>query len=130
NREPDPPGFAGWLNTLNNCRGSITQPCDRVEVASDFFRSEEFQTRGYFIYRAYRAGLGRLPHYSEFIPDIAKVSGFLSPQELEANKVAFIQAFINRPEFQSKYGALSNSDYVNALAATALVTLPNKQALI
>jgi uncharacterized delta-60 repeat protein len=130
NREPDPAGFAGWLNTLNNCGGSVALPCDRVEVASDFARSEEFQTRGYFIYRVYRASLGRIPRYSEFIPDMAKVSGFLTPQELEAAKTAFIRAFITRPEFLARYGSLSDSDYVNALMATALVTLPNKQALI
>ncbi|HVS83068.1 MAG TPA: S8 family serine peptidase, partial [Pyrinomonadaceae bacterium] len=32
NREPDPPGFAGWVNTINNCSGDTTQ-CDRIHVS-------------------------------------------------------------------------------------------------
>ena len=44
NREPDPVGFAAWTNTLNNCPvGNIT--CDRVEVSSAFYRSEEYRRR-------------------------------------------------------------------------------------
>ncbi|HEV7378088.1 MAG TPA: Calx-beta domain-containing protein [Pyrinomonadaceae bacterium] len=128
-REPDPPGLRGWLNILNNCP-SGDQTCDRVHVAEGFARSDEFGERGYFIYRAYRAALGRKPGYVEFIPDMAKVSGFLTAQELEANKQAFINEFVTRTEFRMKYDSLDNSGYVNELEKTALVTLPNKQALI
>jgi uncharacterized repeat protein (TIGR01451 family) len=128
-REPDPPGLRGWLAILNNCSQGDTS-CDRIHVAEGFARSDEFGERGYFIYRAYRAAFGRKPSYAEFIPDMAKVSGFLTPQELEANKQAFVNEFVTRMEFRNKYDSLDNSGYVNALEATALVTLPNKQALI
>jgi uncharacterized repeat protein (TIGR01451 family) len=126
-REPDPAGFAGWQNTLNNCPASGIDAngnhCDRIEVSSDFFRSEEFQTRGYFIYRFYSA-VGRIPHYAEFMPDFARVSGFLTAQQLEDNKVAFIADFMSRTDFQTKYGSLSDpTAYVNALLNT--VGLPN-----
>jgi len=121
-REPDPAGFQGWLNILNNCASGDTR-CDRIEVSSGFFRSEEFQSRGYFIYRFYSM-LGRVPHYNEFIPDIAKVSGFLSPEQLEANKVAFVNEFMLRPEFASRYNSLTTpTAYVDALLQTA--GLPN-----
>ena len=40
-REPDPPGFAGWVNTINNC-GAGNIICDRVHVSEMFFRSQEF----------------------------------------------------------------------------------------
>jgi hypothetical protein len=130
-REPDPPGFAGWLNILGNCAPGNTA-CDRVEVSSDFYRSDEFQTRGYFIYRFYRASLGRIPHYNEFVPDFARVSGFLSAQELEAAKVSYIQDFMARAEFKTKYDPTSGDPaaYVNLLEQTAGVTLSNKQTLI
>ena len=83
NREPDPSGFAGWQAVINNCPpGDIT--CDRIHVSSAFFRSPEFQDRGYFVYRFYSVSFGRKPDYAEFIPDLARVSGFLSPAELEA----------------------------------------------
>jgi len=55
-REPDPPGFTGWVNTLNNC-GAGNTSCDRVHVSEMFFRSQEFQQRGYFIYRFYSSAL-------------------------------------------------------------------------
>jgi len=128
-REPDPPGLSGWLTILNNCPVDDVS-CDRVHIAEGFARSDEFAGRGYFIYRIYRASLGRKPDYAEFIPDMAKVSGFLNAQDLEANKQAFVDEFVTRTEFRTKYDSLDNSGYVNALEATALVTLPNKQALI
>jgi uncharacterized repeat protein (TIGR01451 family) len=122
-REPDPVGYAGWQNILNNCGVTVAQPCDRIEVSSAFFRSEEFQSRGYFIYRFYSA-VGKIPHYNEFMPDFAKVSGFLSPQQLEDNKVAFVNEFMTRPDFQSLYSSISDpTAYVNALLNT--VGLPN-----
>lgn len=129
NREPEPPGLAAWVNILNNCAAGDTR-CDRIEVSSAFYRSEEFQDRGYFVYRLYAAALGRVPHYNEFMMDLSLVTGFLTPQQLETNKVALIQEFMLRPEFSSRYNALSNPDFVNALEQTAGVTLPNKQALI
>ena len=121
-REPEPGGFAGWQNTLNNCPASGKDAqgnyCDRIEVSSGFFRSEEFQSRGYFIYRFYST-LGRIPRYAEFMPDLAKVSGFLSVEQLEANKVAFVQEFISRQEFQNRYGSLTDpTAYVDALLQT------------
>ena len=41
-----------------------------------FFQSPEFQERGYFVYRFYPVSFGRKPDYAEFVPDIARVSGF------------------------------------------------------
>ncbi len=128
-REPDPPGFNGWVSILRNCAFGDTR-CDRIEVSSAFFRSAEFQGRGFFVYRFYATALGRPPHYAEFVPDLARVSGFQTAAQLEASKVAFINDFIMRPEFRALYDALSDAAYVNALVTTAGVTLPNKQALI
>ncbi|HVS20247.1 MAG TPA: Calx-beta domain-containing protein, partial [Pyrinomonadaceae bacterium] len=128
-REPDPPGFDGWVSTINNCSGDTTQ-CDRVHVSEAFFRSSEFQERGYFTYRFYSVGLGRKPDYAEFVPDLARVSGFLDASQLEAAKTHFVSDFMARPAFIAKYTGLSNSEYVNALCQTAGVTIPNQQDLI
>ena len=123
-REPDPPGFSGWQNIVNNCGTTVQQPCDRIEVSSAFFRSTEFQGRGYFIYRFYSL-VGRIPIYEEFTSDFGKVSGFLTDQQLEANKAAFVDEFIARAEFQNRYGTTFNSPtaYVDALLQT--IGLPN-----
>jgi hypothetical protein len=122
-REPDSFGNRGWQDMLNNCAAGDTK-CDRTEVSAGFFRSSEFQERGYFTYRFYSVALGRKPNYSEFMPDLAKVSGFLTDAEKEANKVAFVDEFMQRPEFKNKYDLQTTpTAYVDALLSTA--GLPN-----
>jgi|GEM_PF-749227 len=130
-REPDAFGNDGWQAMLNNCAaGDIT--CDRIEVSSRFFRSAEFQERGYYVYRFYSASFGRKPNYEEFIPDVAKVSGFLTEAEKEANKVAFVDEFMQRAEFRNRYDVqVTPTDYVNALLTTAgLLNHPSKAGWI
>jgi glucose/arabinose dehydrogenase len=124
-REPDPAGFQAWQNTINNCpAGDIT--CDRIHVSGAFFQSPEFQQRGYFVYRFYPVAFGRKPDYAEFIPDLARVSGFLSDAQLEAAKVAFVDDLMSRPAFMTTYNGLTNTQYVDTLLATAGVTSPNR----
>jgi subtilisin family serine protease len=122
-REPDPAGFQAWLNILNTCPASGIDAggnhCDRIEVSAGFFRSPEFQARGYFIYRFYST-LARIPGYAEWKTDFAKVSGFLTDQQLEAKKVAFANEFVARAEFVNRYGSTFNNPtaYVEALLQT------------
>lgn len=122
-REPDPGGFAGWQATIDNCPAGDTS-CDRVHVSGNFFQSPEFQQRGYFVYRFYPVSFGRKPEYAEFIPDLARVSGFLSEAQLEAAKVAFINDFMSRTPFVTKFNALNNTQYVDTLLGTAQITHP------
>ncbi|HVS83976.1 MAG TPA: PQQ-dependent sugar dehydrogenase [Pyrinomonadaceae bacterium] len=136
NREPDPPGFTGWVNTINNCSGDTTQ-CDRIHVSQLFFQSEEFQSRAYFVYRFYPVAFGRKPDYAEFVPDLARVSGFLDANQLEAAKVAFIADFMARPAFANTYNGLNTQQYVDMLLNTAGVMLssgagvvPSRQSMI
>jgi Metallo-peptidase family M12/Calx-beta domain/Reprolysin family propeptide len=128
-REPDAFGFSAWTATINNCAPGDTN-CDRIHVSQLFFQSAEFQDRGYFVYRFYPVAFGRKPDYAEFIPDLARVSGFLDVNQLEAAKVAFINAFMARAAFVNTYNGLTNQQYVDALFTTAGVTLSNRQALI
>jgi plastocyanin len=121
NREPDPGGNAAWQSVINNCPPNNTT-CDRIHVSSSFFLSPEFQGRGYFVYRFYPVSFGRKPDFAEFVPDIAKVSGFLSDAELEAAKVAFIAEFMSRPAFVTKFNGLTDTQYVDTLLSTAQVT--------
>lgn len=135
NREPDPPGFAGWQNILNNCpqSGKDAQGnyCDRIEVSSAFYRSQEFHDRGYFIYRFYSASLGRTPQYQEFMRDMQKVSGFLSAQQEEQAKVDFINEFMARSEFQQKYGQITDPGaYVDMLSTMAGVNLSTRNLIV
>ena len=127
-REPDPLS-AEWVSLINNCTPTDTS-CDRIHVSEAFFKSPEFQERGYFAYRFYSVSFGRKPDFAEFMPDLARVSGFLTTDQLEAAKVEFINDFIGRNTFKMQYDALNNQSYVDTLLLTAGVTLPNRQALI
>ncbi len=131
-REPDPAGLAGWRNVMNNCGMTVAPPCDRIEVSAGFFRSEEFQSRGYFIYRFFSA-LGKIPVSGEFYPDFAKVSGFLTSEQLEANKAAYVNEVMARADFQTKYSATFGNPtaYVDALLQTVgLPTHPGRAGWI
>ena len=134
-RLPDSTGFNNWVATLNGCPnggfGEFDNPgCDRVHVSAGFFQSQEFQGRGYFAYRFYEVALDRRPTYAEFVPDMALVGGAQSPESEALSKTAYTDAWAQRTEFKTRYDALSNSAYVNALEVNAEVTVANKQALI
>jgi glucose/arabinose dehydrogenase len=128
-REPEEAGFNAWTDTINNCAAGDAG-CDRVRVSEAFFRSAEFQERGYFVYRFYSTAFGRKPDYGEFTPAMARISGFLTDDQLAAEKAQFANDFTSRAAFVNQYGTLSNSAYVDALAQTAGVTLSNRQALV
>jgi Metallo-peptidase family M12B Reprolysin-like/Calx-beta domain len=134
-RLPDSTGFANWVATLNGCPnggfGENDNPgCDRVHVSAGFFLSPEFQGRGYFAYRFYEVALDRRPAYAEFVPDMAIVGGPQSPESEVLSKATYTEAWTQRPEFKTRYDALSHSAYVNALEVNAEVVVSNKQALI
>ncbi len=53
------------------------------------------------------------------MPDLARVSGFLTEAEKEQARQGFIQDFMSRPGFTSIYNELSNNAYVQKLFDTA-----------
>jgi len=129
-RMPDTNGFATWVQTLQACPnggyGEFENPhCDRVHVSAGFYRSEEFLGRGYWAYRFYEVAFDRRPTYAEFIPDMVKVGGSQSPSSELASKNAYKDDFVQRSEFTTRYNALSNAAFVNAIEANAEVDLDN-----
>lgn len=127
-REPEQSGFDAWLAVLNRC-GTGDPACDRTEVSASFFRSEEFQSKGYFVYRFYKVSLGRLPGYTEMIADMRRVTGETG-DEVIAKKAAFTSEWVERAEFKAKYDGLSNAAYVDELLRTAGVTLAIRDQLV
>jgi photosystem II stability/assembly factor-like uncharacterized protein len=110
-REPE----AGepWSATLNNCVAGDTS-CDRISVSANFFRSQEFQLKGLFVFRFYKVAFGRLPLYSEIVADMRSVTG-TTTAELQAKKATFTNNFAQRQEFKNLYGAMTNQQFVDAL---------------
>ncbi|MEO8434350.1 MAG: DUF4214 domain-containing protein [Pyrinomonadaceae bacterium] len=117
NRFPDQGGFDYWVSSFNVC--GTNKPCiddRRVRVSAAFFIEDEFQDTGGFVYRFYQGSLGVQPTYKQFMPDRRQVIGGVS---LEAKKAAFAEAWVQRPEFLTKYPAtMTNSEFVDAVLLT------------
>lgn len=118
-RDPDPAGLDYWTGQITVCGSDAA--CvhqKRIAVSAAFFIELEFQETGSFVYRFYRASLGRRPLFAEFMPDRAQVIG--GPQ-LEQSKQAFALAWVQRAEFLTKYPTTqSAAQFVDALIATTL----------
>ncbi len=114
-REPEPSGQQAWLNVLNNCSDVNNNPsCDRILVSQSFFGSQEFQLKGFYVFRFYKLAFNRLPEYLEIIPDMSFVAG-ATPEEVFARKAQLAVNFTTRQEFLNAYGPLSNANFVNTL---------------
>jgi hypothetical protein len=133
NREPDPPGFDFWTNEITLCNGDATCiELKRVNVSAAFFLSIEFQETGYLVYRTWKTAFGGLPgkpvpvRLNEFLRDTQQIGrgvqvGFGDWQaQLEANKQAYVLAFVQRPEFLSAYpNGLTADQFVTQLDTNA-----------
>ena len=154
-RDPDAPGWDHWTAEITMCSdaanrfpGETEAQCvdrKRTNTSGAFFVSPEFQNTGYFVLRVYRGSLGRMPHFGggttandEFTRDAATVSqgivvnDALAPDVINANKQAFVNDFVTRPEFRAIYDGLNNTQYVDKLFQTTGVTpsASDRQALI
>jgi CSLREA domain-containing protein len=139
NREPDAAGLAFWTNQITSC-GADAQCIDirRVNVSAAFFLSIEFQETGGTAYLTNKTAFGSLPTYNRFERDsqgLGRDFVFGAPGSaavLEANKVAYFNEYVVRPEFTSIYGSLLNGQYVDALIANTGVsfTQPERDALV
>jgi hypothetical protein len=93
----------------------------RINVSAAYFLSIEFQQTGALVDRLYRASYGRRPNYSEFIPDAGTIARNVVvgrpdwQADLAANKQAFVNAWMQRPDFIGAYGNLDSSAYVDGL---------------
>jgi hypothetical protein len=116
-REPDAAGLAYWTGQLTNCGNDANcLRARRIGVSAAFFIELEFQETGSFVYRFYKASLGRIPNYADFSADRRRVIG---GADLEASRQAFAADWVERPEFLQRYpGNLSGAQFIDALLAT------------
>jgi uncharacterized protein (TIGR03118 family) len=137
NREPDSGGLAFWTNQITSC--GADQTCinqKRESVSAAFFLSGEFQNTGLLAYLTHRVAFGSTASgspapvlYGNFERDTQAlqrdyIAGSIGADaQLEANKVAYYNEFVTRPEFVSKYpSTLTNDQYVDNLLASANLT--------
>jgi hypothetical protein len=121
-REPDESGFNFWSDQILSC-GADAACIERrtINVSAAYFLSIEFQETGGLVDGLYRASYNRRPLYAEFMPDTRIVAQNVIvgegdwARQLEANKQAFVNAWVQRPAFQAAYGGLTNQSYVDTL---------------
>jgi alkaline phosphatase len=131
-RQADSNGLAFWTSQYMTLTGACNTITDteakrrcvlsaRAQISSAFLLSTEFQQTGYYVIRFYAVTFGRLPTISEFLSDVQDVSrGVIggapgADAQLEANKAAFANNWVNRVDVRARLDSLSNGDYVNTL---------------
>ncbi len=117
------------MNNINNCGGDAAcREVQRINTSAAFFLSIEFQETGYLIERIYKtaygdntsasSSLGGSPPHSitapvirlnEFLPDTQRISRGVVvlvgnwQQQIEDNKQAFTEEFVQRPRFLTAF---------------------------
>lgn len=120
-REPDAAGLAYWATQIQECGNDRKCLLERrAKVSAAFFVEKEFQETGFFIFRLYKATLGRPPGYEEFKTDRAKLVG---GGDLNLAKRAFAESWVKSPKFRRLYPAKFKTDeLVDALLKNINVT--------
>jgi len=133
-REPDPQGFQDWLNVLDSC--SADSNClygaggKRVTVSQSFFGSQEFNLKGGYVFRFYKASLARIPTYEEMVTAMAGVNG-TTADEVNQKRAAFASNWVLRADFLNAFPrTLTATEFVDNISQTAGITLSNRSQLI
>ena len=124
-RDPDPSGFDFWTDEVAECGSDATcREVKRINVSAAFFLSIEFQQTGYFVYRFQQAAFntGERLRLRDFLADRQEVSRAVVvgqanwEEQLEQNKQAYAELFVNRPAFLALYPAtMTAGAFVDAL---------------
>ncbi|MDT7810016.1 MAG: hypothetical protein QOJ70_3829 [Acidobacteriota bacterium] len=137
NRQADSAGLSFWRDQIISC-GSDAGCIDRqrTNVSTAFFLSIEFQQTGYLVFRFYKETFTDsperprgMPRYREFLRDTQELGRGVVvgvgnwEQQLEANKQAFAQRWVQTPEFISQFPlSMSADEYINKLFSNSGVT--------
>jgi hypothetical protein len=143
NREPDTSGFNFWVNNIDVCGADAgCREVRRIDTSAAFFLSIEFKETGYLVERIYKAAYGDaigtsstngthnlavpIIRLNEFLPDTLRIGeGVIVnqgnwQQQLEANKAAFTQEFVQRGRFQIAFPtSMTAAQFVDKLNENA-----------
>ncbi len=131
-RQSDQDGEDFWVSQITTCGTNAACIDDRrTNVSAAFFLSIEFQETGYFVIRTHKAAFGSAkgnPVYLTFLRDQRGIGDGVIIGDpgaevlLEANRQAFLLAFVARPAFVTAFPLGMNAQsYVDTLFANSLV---------
>src|SRR5205807_1832502 len=110
NREPDAAGLAFWTSQITSCGADAACiSLKRINVSAAFFLSIEFQKTGMLSYLTNKAAFNAVPLYGVFEKDTQALQRDLTfgtptfDAQLEANKQAYFNDFVARPDFIAQY---------------------------
>jgi hypothetical protein len=136
NREPDAEGLAFWVGGIESCgSNSACREVKRIDTSAAFFLSIEFQETGYLVYKIYKAAFGNLQdrpvpvRRADFINDTRTIGNGIIVnvgnwrEQLEANKNAYVSAFVQRADFLAAFPtSMTAAQFVDKLYSNAGVT--------
>jgi subtilisin-like proprotein convertase family protein len=143
-READTAGLNFWRDQITSCGSdTVCTEVRRINVSASFFLSIEFQQTGYLVERSYKVSYGDVQRnssvpaplhqisvpiirFNEFLADTQQITlgiVVLSPgweQQLENNKVAFFNQFVQRSRFTAALPTtLTPAQFIDQLNANA-----------
>ncbi|HJQ30977.1 MAG TPA: DUF4214 domain-containing protein [Pyrinomonadaceae bacterium] len=133
NRDPDDAGLQFWVGEIEQCGADLQcREVKRINVSAAFFQSIEYQQTGFIAYKTFKAAFGNLPGapvpvtFAQLMSDTQRIgAGVVVNQgdwssRLAANKEAFFNGFVQRPEFVARYPAsMSGQEFAAALNSNA-----------
>jgi hypothetical protein len=133
-RFPEQAGFDSWLNYLNTEQQRC--PTDpeclhqaRLTASASFYNSVEFNIKGGYVFRFYKASLTRLPLYNEMVTGMREVTG-QTAAEVEQKKALFATNWVLRSDFLTAFPrTLTAAQFVLNVQAAAGVTLSNQNQI-
>ena len=150
NREPDSSGFNFWINNIDTCGSDVgCREVRRIDTSAAFFLSIEFQQTGYLVERIYKTAYGDdtrtsstggahnltvpIIRFNEFLTDTQRIGqGVIVNQgnwqaQLDVNKTAFFNEFVQRSRFMTAFPAsMTPTDFVDKLNDNAKDANGNK----
>jgi hypothetical protein len=134
-RFPEQQGFDSWMTFLN----SEQQRCPtdpeclhqaRLTASAAFFGSLEFNLKGGYVFRFYKASLARMPSYPEMVAGMRAVTGATGP-EVDQKRTQFATDWVLRPDFLAAFPrSLSPTAFVDGILQTAGISVTNRTDII
>jgi hypothetical protein len=116
--EGDSAGITFWTDLLANATLS------RSQVIEGFYNSSDFQSRVPPVIRLYQVGLGRIPDFAGLWHQVKAIVFDGVPLRVIAQNI------VTSPEFEARYGILTDSQYITLLYNNAFGRDPLPQELI
>jgi uncharacterized protein DUF4214 len=134
-RFAEPDGFSNWLNYLTTEQQRCPNDPEclhqaRITASGSFFGSQEFNLKGGYVFRFYKASLGRLPSYDEMTAGMRSVTG-QTADEVFQKRTQFATNWVVRGDFLAAFPrSLSPTEFVDNILQVAGTGVANRAQLI